>query len=120
MSDKIKKTWAYNRMNVDELAEATKEFDQEFTDEMFPPITGEERAWWNRLQREDAKKQPQRRSRTMSIRVAPPMEKEIDRLAKEWKLSRGGSRSPGIAGVFRRPPETGRTFMTRTDGCESM
>ena len=45
-----KKTKPYWEMTTEELREATKEFDKEFVEDRFRPLTPQERAQWKEIQ----------------------------------------------------------------------
>ena len=85
----------YWKMNADELAEATKEFDREIPADKFQPLTKEERSRW-----EWTKRQPsrsifvlQRPTRRGVEAVVLELDRELLRRTDAYAASRGMTRS---------------------------
>lgn len=78
----------YWEMTTKELAEATKHFDREFVVDEFRPMTPEERAEWQRIQRKLRKSPAERRPRRLSIQLPQYLVKQLDALVKHWRFSR--------------------------------
>jgi hypothetical protein len=80
-------TKRYWEMNSKELAEATKEFDQEFVIEKSTPLTPAMRARWEKAKRKSAKSRNGRGIRVISIRVDESLLKRSEALARKMGIS---------------------------------
>lgn len=86
-ADKLQKP--YWEMNLQELREATREFDQEFIMDTFRPMTASERKEWEQFQRRLKLTEGSSTSRRqVSARVPQSTVRKVDALAREYKVSR--------------------------------
>ncbi len=101
MSKRKKKFW---NMNTHELAEATREFDQEGIAETFRPMTPSEEAAW----RSAVQKQPVRRHRNgketkvISLRIDAGLLQRAEVVAKKRGISRAQLVAEGLEAVLGR------------------
>ena len=93
---KQKQTKPYWEMNTDELAEATKEFDQEFVADKFRPLTAAERAKWQRVKRKPGRPRQGLGVKVISVSVEQRLLSESDALAKKLGVSRAQLISRGL------------------------
>lgn len=92
---------AYWEMNTEELAEATKEFDQEIIIDESRPMTLEERTERERIQRGFKKKKPEPKSRVSAV-LPRSLVREIDALARHWQCSRANVVRLGLGHFLRQ------------------
>jgi hypothetical protein len=101
MSKGKKKYW---NMTTEELAEATREFDQEGIAETFRALTPEEEAAW----RAAVHKRPARRTRNgrdlkvISLGIDAGLPKRADAVAKKHGISRAKLVAEGLEAVLTR------------------
>ena len=80
-----KKYW---EMNTAELAEATKEFDEEFVADKFRPLTAEERKIWEKAKRKRGRPRNGQGFQRVSVSVEKGLLKRATALAKKRHISR--------------------------------
>lgn len=101
MKNKPKKP--YYEMNLEELREATAEFDKEFIADEFRPLTAKERAQWERIKR----KQPGRPrtgsgAKVVSVSIEQSLLNRTDRLARKKGVTRASLIARGLKAVLAR------------------
>ena len=94
----------FTEMNMEELAEATAEFDKEMIVDSFGPMPPEERAWFERARKRG---RPRRNDGVKVISVS--MEKRLlaraTALAKKRKMSRSALIEVGLMTVLAKADE---------------
>jgi len=101
MSKERKKYW---NMTGNELAEATKEFDQEGAAETFGPMTPRAEAAWRKARR----KRPRGRSRVdrgvkvVSVGIAAGLLQRADHLARKRGITRAKLVEEGLKSVLAK------------------
>jgi hypothetical protein len=83
-----KATKPYWEMNKEELAAATAEYDTDFDDSQFKPLTAAQRAKWERIQRKPGRPKVGNGVKVISLSVEQGLLERADRLAKKLKISR--------------------------------
>ena len=78
----------YVRMNAEELAKATAEFDQEFIAEKAVPLTPEMAERWERAKRKPGRPRRGRGARVISLSVERGLLRECDALARKLGIRR--------------------------------
>lgn len=86
----------YWEMNLDELREATKEFDKEFVIDTFRPMNAAERAQWERMKRKPGRPRVGEGVEVVSVSIERGLLKKSDRLAKKLKVSRAKLIAAGL------------------------
>jgi hypothetical protein len=101
MSKRKKKYW---NMTTDELAEATREFDQEGIAETFRPMTpSEEAAWQSAVQQRPAgRTRNDREVKVISLGIEAGLLKRLDRVAKKRGISRAKLAAEGLEAVLAK------------------
>jgi len=97
-----KKYW---EMNSKELAEATKEFDQEFVIDKCTPLTPAMRARWEKAKRKSAKSRNGRGFRVISILVDERLLKRSEALARKMGITRDHLVARGLKMVLAASEE---------------
>ncbi len=92
------RTKPYGDMNLKELSEATKEFDEEFVIDRSRPLSKRERAVWNRAKGKGGRPRVGAGAEAVSVTIERTLLRDADRLA----LQLGLSRSQLIARGLRR------------------
>ena len=87
-------------MNTQELAEATKEFDQEFIGDSFGPPPPEAKARWRRAKRKRGRPRQGSGAKVISVSVEKQLLKHSDALAKRLRISRAALISQGLRQVL--------------------
>ena len=88
----------YWEMNLEELREATAEFDEEFVADKFMPLTPEERAQWERIR---AKlNTPEESEQTINVRLDKALLDRITALAKKKRISRDALIARGLKALL--------------------
>jgi hypothetical protein len=89
----------YWEMNAAELAAATTEFDQEFDESQFKPLTPEERAWWKSVL---AKLRSEMKDgvQTIAVHVEKALLDRCTALAKKKRISRDCLIARGLRAVL--------------------
>jgi hypothetical protein len=99
----------YWEMTTAELAEATKEFDQEGVAESFGPMTREAEAAWKAARRKRPRGRPRvgRGVKVVSVGIESGLLKRVDTLAKKRGISRAKLVAEGLEKVLGRERRTG-------------
>lgn len=90
----------YSQMNLEELREATKEFDREFVMDTFRPLTPQQRAQWNRMRPKRGRPQVGQGAAIVSVSIERGLLSRADRLAKRKKTSRAQLIARGLEHVL--------------------
>lgn len=90
----------YWEMTTEELAEATRAFDEPFVVDKSRPLTPEEQTHWEELQRRLRERKSEPRSR-VSVLLPRSLIREIDVLAKHWRCSRANVIRLGLRQYLR-------------------
>jgi hypothetical protein len=90
----------YWEMNKEELAAATAEYDADFDDSQFKPLTAAQRAKWERLQRKPGRPKVGNGVKVISLSVEQGLLSRADRLAKKLKISRAQLVRRGLEAVL--------------------
>ena len=90
----------YWEMNKEELAAATAEYDTDFDDSQFKPLTPAQRAKWERLQRKPGRPKIGNGVKVISLSVEQSLLARADRLAKKLKISRAQLVRRGLEAVL--------------------
>jgi hypothetical protein len=90
----------YWEMTGKELAEATREFDQEFVIDKCTPLSAKMRARWQKAQRKSAKSDNGRGIQVISIRVERKLLSRSEALAKKMGITRDGLIARGLKAVL--------------------
>ncbi|MBL8795132.1 MAG: hypothetical protein JNM56_14580 [Planctomycetia bacterium] len=90
----------YWEMTTEELAEATKEFDEEFVADTFRPLTPEERAEWEAIRRRLRADHAKNGEQTIAVRVDRDLLKRCTALAKKKKISRDALVARGLKALL--------------------
>ena len=94
----------YWEMNLEELREATKEFDQEFVAEKFEPLTPEMRTRWERAK---AKKPASPNGECfIAVRMDKTLLERCTALAKKKRISRDILIARGLKAILAVEGET--------------
>lgn len=102
----------YWNMTTEELAEATAEFDGEFDESQFKPLTASERAWWKRVQSElRARKNG---TALIAVRLDKRLLRKCESLARKKRISRDALIARGIQSVLAAQSDTNQG--RNTDG----
>lgn len=99
----MKPTKPYNRMNVEELRAATRQFDREFVIDQARPLTPSERAKWNRMKRQPGRPRVGQGVEVVSLSIERTLLKQADRLAKKRKISRARLIAEGLESLLNTP-----------------
>lgn len=84
----MKKKKKYTEMNTAELAEATKQFDEEFVADRARPLTPEERKQWQRIRRKRGRPKLGAGVQVISVSLEKGLLQRTDRLRKKLGLKR--------------------------------
>src|SRR5258708_425071 len=90
----------YWEMNTEELAEATKEFDQEFIADTFKPLTPEMRKRWEMAKRKPGRPREGAGAQVIAVSVEKTLLKRSDALARKMGLTRAGLIARGLKAVL--------------------
>src|ERR1700687_1435259 len=74
-------------MNLEELREATKEFDEEFVIEKSRPLTPKERAQWERVRAKLVAERRRNGERVIAVRLEQKLLDRCTALAKKKRIS---------------------------------
>src|ERR1700730_2785647 len=85
---KTKLAKSFFDLTDEEKRESTKEFDKEFISDTFRELTPQERAHWEHIQKHLKLTNPDRSYQSVKARLPTYMIKELEKLAKERKVSR--------------------------------
>jgi hypothetical protein len=96
----------YGKMTAQELAEATKEFDQEMIIEKAVPLTPEARALWEKAKRRPGRPRVGKGVRVISVSVEKGLLTRSDSLAKRLKIRRAALIARGLRAVLAAAGET--------------
>jgi hypothetical protein len=75
-------------MTADELAEATKRFEEPFVADQSRPLTPEEREQWNRAKKKRGRPRVGRGFKRISVSIEQGLLERVTALAKERRISR--------------------------------
>jgi len=100
---KTKRTKPFDKMNADELAEATKEFDQEFVGIPGRPLTAAQKALHRKARSKGGRPRIGKGSKRILISLEKELLQEADLLARRRNLSR----SQLIASALREALKAG-------------
>ena len=78
----------YWEMNAEELAEATKEFDEPFVIDKTRPLTPDERRLWNRIKRGRGRPKVGQGAKRVSVSLERGLLKRVTALARKRRISR--------------------------------
>jgi hypothetical protein len=82
------KSKPYWKMNADELAKATEEFDEPFVIDQSRPLTSTERDQWNRVRRKRGRPKVGKGFKRVSLSLEQDLLKRVTNLAKKRHISR--------------------------------
>jgi cell envelope opacity-associated protein A len=105
MNQKIKQK-PYWEMNTQELAEATKEFDEEFVIDKCKPLSPEMRARWERAKRKVGRPKQGRGAQVISVSVEKELLARSDALAREIGITRAALIARGLKAVLAAQGQT--------------
>src|SRR5438105_1286871 len=88
MRPKKKAQKPYWEMTTEELAEATKEFDEEFVADKAKPLTPEMRARWEAARRKLNRGRDGKGDRVIAVGLDPDLLARSERLAKKLRITR--------------------------------
>jgi|WetSurMetagenome_2_1015567.scaffolds.fasta_scaffold69487_4 hypothetical protein len=88
MSEQHRQFLKYSSMTTEELAEATKEFDQEFIVDKSRPLSREARALWLRAKRKVGRPRMGKGAKRISLSVEEGLLAESDALARRLNIPR--------------------------------
>jgi len=97
----------YDRMNADELAEATAEFDREAIVAPGRPATASERRKFNRVRRKMGRPRIGKGAARVLVTVERGLLKEADNFAKRNGLKRAQMFAKGLRLVMNEEPVSG-------------
>jgi hypothetical protein len=95
-----KKQKPYWEMNLEELREATKEFDEEFVADKARPLTPKERARWERIQTKLIAEEGQKGQEFIAVRLEKKLLDRCTALAKKKRISRDDLIARGLKAVL--------------------
>jgi len=78
----------YWEMNAEELAEATKEFDEPFVIDKTRPLTPDEHRVWNRIKRGRGRPKVGQGAKRVSVSLERGLLKRVTALARKRRISR--------------------------------
>ena len=78
----------YQKMNLRQLQDATKEFDEPFVIDRSRPLTPEERQRWRRVRRKRGRPKTGEGYRRISVSIEGGLLKKVTTLAKKRRVSR--------------------------------
>jgi hypothetical protein len=87
-------------LNTQELAEATKEFDQEFIGDTFGPPPPEAKAQWQRARRKRGRPRQGAGVKVISVSLEKGLLKQSDALARKLGVSRAALIADGLRKVI--------------------
>jgi hypothetical protein len=90
----------YASMTTKELAEATKEFDQEFVGEKSRPLTPEMVRRWERAKRKPGRPRMGKGAKVISVSVEKDLLARSDALARKLKIHRAQLIARGLRAVL--------------------
>ena len=96
-----KKTKPMTRMTVDELAEATAEFDCEFVSDEFNPPDPDAVEKWRRAKRKPGRPRQGQGAKVISVSLEKELLAQADRLAKRKRVSRASLIARGLRAVLK-------------------
>lgn len=112
MKKPSKPTKPYWEMTTDELAEATKQFDEEFVIDQSRPLTPAEHVKWERLKRATpGRPKVGEGVQVVSVSIEKQLLRSADRLAKRRKVSRASLIAEGLRALLAS--STGRPATKR-------
>lgn len=92
----------YWEMTTQELAEATKEFDEEFVIDKCKPLSPEMRERWERAKRKVGRPKQGRGVQVVSVSVEKDLLARSDALARKMGVSRAALISRGLEAVLAK------------------
>ena len=93
-------TGKYLRMTTRELAAETAQFDKEMIVAASQPLTGEERAWWEKVRRRPGRPRRGSGAKVISVSVEQELLAKSDVLAKSLGISRALLIERGLKAVL--------------------
>lgn len=90
----------YWEMNLEELREATKEFDEEHVEDKFKPLTPEMRARWERAKAKSTAKDAENGEQEIAVRLDKQLLDRCTALAKKKRISRDDLIARGLKAVL--------------------
>jgi hypothetical protein len=87
---------SYGQMNLEELREATKEFDKEFIADTFGPMPPEARKQWERMKARPGRPKVGKGAKVISLSVEKGLLERSDKLAHKMGISRAELVSRGL------------------------
>jgi hypothetical protein len=100
MSQQHRRFLKYSSMTTEELAEATKEFDQEFIIDKSRPLSREARALWLRAKRKPGRPRLGKGAKRISVSVEGGLLAQSDALARRLKIPRAQIIARGLRAVL--------------------
>jgi len=100
IAPKRKKAKEFWDMNLAELREATKEFDQEFIADTFKPLTPEMRARWEKARRKRGRPRMGKGVKVISVSVEKDLLAQSDALARKLGVRRAALIARGLRQVL--------------------
>src|SRR5947209_13245870 len=95
-----KKEKPYWEMTTEELAEATKEFDEEFVADKAKPLTPEMRARWERAKAMPALSEDGNVEKSIGVRLDKHLLERCTALAKKKRISRDALIARGLRALL--------------------
>lgn len=94
------RTKPITKMNVEELTDATAEFDSEFAIDTFDPLSAEGNRRWQKAKGKRGRPQQGRGAKVISVTVEATLLSESDKLAKKLGVSRAALIARGLRAVL--------------------
>lgn len=93
----------FTKMNAEELAAATAEYDEEFVAERFQPLTPEQRARWERAKRR-GRPTVGKGAKTISVSIEEGLLDQADKLARTMKVTRSKLLADSLVFFMQKSP----------------
>lgn len=90
----------YWEMTTAELAEATKEFDEEFVADKFRPLTPKEHAEWECIRAKLVAEHQRNGEQTIAVRLDKQLLESCTALAKKKRISRDALVARGLKAIL--------------------
>jgi hypothetical protein len=90
----------YWEMNLEELRAATAEFDEEFVEDKFRPLTPEERARWEKIRSGSNPSKGQNGLQVITIRLDKELLDRCTALAKKKRITRDRLIARGLKAIL--------------------
>lgn len=100
------KSKPYSEMNLEELREATKQFDEEFVADKARPLTPKERAKWERIQAKLLADKDRKGQEFVAVRLNKQLLDRCTALAKKKRISRDDLIERGLKAVLAAEGES--------------